>query len=134
MRNAAVMLIIKDGLILSVSRRYDKTKFGLAGGKVEPDETPRAAAIREAYEETGVRVSDCIFLYYRDAPRDRPEGEDFHAYCYLATEWTGTPQSSEEGEVAWLTEAELTGDKGAFPDYNRDTINAYKNLNKGILK
>ncbi len=126
MRNAAVMLIIKDGLILGVSRRYDKTKWGLPGGKQEPDETPKEAACRECFEETGVKVSDCIFLYYRDEPRDRPEGEDFHAYCYFATEWSGTPQSFEEGEVAWLTEADLTGDRGAFPDYNRETIKVYR--------
>jgi 8-oxo-dGTP diphosphatase len=126
MRNAAVMLIIKDGLILAVSRRYDKTKFGLPGGKQEPDETTEAAAIRETLEETGVTVSKCEFIYLRDEPKDRPEGEDFHAYCYYATEWSGEPHDSEEGVVKWLTEQEITSDKGPFGDYNKRTLNVFK--------
>ncbi len=126
MRNAAVMLIIKDGLILAVSRRYDKTKFGLPGGKVEPDETTEAAAIRETFEETGVQVTKCEFIFLRDEPKDRPEGEDFHAYCYYATEWSGDPHDSEEGVVKWLTEQQITSDTGPFGDYNRRTLNVFK--------
>jgi len=126
MRTAAVMLVIKDGLILGVSRRYDKTKFGLPGGKADPDETPREAAKRETFEETGIRVGECQFLLCRSEPKDRPEGEDFYTYCFFAVDWTGTAHNSEEGEVAWLTEAELTGPNGAFADYNRETIKVYR--------
>jgi len=126
MRNAAVMLIIKDGLILSVSRRNDKNKWGLPGGKQEADETPEQAAIRETFEETGVKVSKCEFIFLRDEPRVSPEGEDFHAYCFYATEWEGIPQNSEEGEVTWLWEYDLIHDKGAFPDYNRRTLEVFK--------
>lgn len=126
MRNAAVMLVIKDGLILSVSRRYDKTKFGLPGGKTEPDETPKEAAIRETFEETGVRVTDCTWLYVRVEPKEKSDGEDFYTHCFFACDWSGTAHNSEEGEVAWLTEAELTGDNGAFADYNRETIKVYR--------
>lgn len=133
MRNAAVMLIIKGGKILAVSRRYDKTKFGLPGGKCEPNETPGMAAIRETYEETGIKVSDCIHIFTRDEPKDRPEGEDFHTYCYYAVTWEGEPHNSEEGEVTWLTEAELCGDKGAFADYNTRTLITFRTLYPEVL-
>lgn len=132
MRNAAVMLIIKDGKILAISRRYDKTKFGLPGGKCEPDETPEQAAIRECEEETGVKVSKCTFIYRRDEPRDRPEGEDFHCYCFYAEEWSGEPQTSEEGEVAWLDHIELCGEKAAFAEYNTRTLITFKTLYPNI--
>lgn len=33
MKTAAAILIIKDGLILAISRRRDHTKFELIGGK-----------------------------------------------------------------------------------------------------
>lgn len=126
MRNAAVMLIIKDGRILAVSRRYDKTKFGLPGGKVEPNETPDQAAVRETLEETGVKVTKCEFIFLRDEPRDKPEGEDFHAYCYYATEWEGEPHDSEEGVVQWLTEQQVTSDTSPFGEYNTRTLAVFK--------
>lgn len=126
MRNAAVMLIVKDGRILAISRRHDKTKFGLPGGKCEEGETPDVAAVRECLEETGIKVTKCDYIFRRDEPKDRPEGEDFHCYCFYATEWFGEPNDSEEGVVKWLTEHELTVDKGAFADYNRRTLAVFK--------
>lgn len=133
MRNAAVMLVVKDGKILSVSRRNDTTKFGLPGGKVEENETPAEAAIRETWEETGVKVSECEFIFLRDEPRHAPEGEDFHAYCYYALKWEGEPRDSEEGTVTWLTEEDLIGDKGAFADYNNRTLIVFRTLFPGVL-
>lgn len=132
MREAAVMLIIKDGLILGISRRHDPSKFGLPGGKVEPYEQPHQAAIRETQEECGIKVSDCVLIFRRDELRDTPEGEDFHAYCYYALQWEGEPISSEEGVVKWLTAAELTGENGAFSDYNIRTLQAFKQLYPNI--
>jgi 8-oxo-dGTP pyrophosphatase MutT (NUDIX family) len=120
------MLIIKNGLILGVSRRYDHSKFGLPGGKREPGETLTEAAIRETFEETGIQVKNCEHFFTRDEPRDRPEGEDFHAYCFYALDWTGEPHNSEEGIVRWLSERELTGDMGAFADYNTRTLAAFR--------
>jgi ADP-ribose pyrophosphatase YjhB (NUDIX family) len=128
MRTAAVMLIIKDGLILAVSRRYDKTKFGLPGGKVEPNEVPPAAAIRETKEETGIQVAKVTHIFTREELRDRPEGEDFYTYCYYANEWSGIPSDSEEGLVRWLTTQELTSSMGAFADYNRLTLLKFRKL------
>jgi 8-oxo-dGTP diphosphatase len=126
MKTAAVMLIVKDGLILGVSRRYDKTKFGLPGGKVEDGEMPSYAAIRETKEETNVDVWSCSDLYRREEPPDRPDGQAFYTYCYYANAWSGEPTNSEEGEVKWLTAADLTSTMGAFPEYNRKTIDAFK--------
>src|SRR5665213_1220437 len=97
MREAAVMLVIKDGLILSISRRYDKTKFGLPGGKREENETIEAAACRETSEETNIQVTKCTHFFTREEPRDCPEGEDFVCYCYYADEWSGEATNSEEG-------------------------------------
>ena len=133
-RKAGVMLIIKDGLILGISRRNDKTKWGVPGGKVDAGETSQQAAIRETKEETGIIVNDCILIYERVEPADGPNGIDFHAYCYYATDWEGTPSTSEEGEVEWLTVRKLTHhDSAAFAEYNTKTLDVFKTMFPDIL-
>ena len=128
-REAGVMLIIKDGLILGISRRNDKTKFGLPGGKAELGEAPMQAAIRETKEETGVIVKDCVLIYKRVEPAHGPGGYDFYSYCYYATDWYGEPSSSEEGKVKWLSERELTHvDSAAFKEYNTNTLKVFKTM------
>ena len=128
MKQAAVNLIIKDGLILAISRRHDKTKYGLPGGKVSPDETPEQAAKREAWEETGIQIKECIFIFKRVELGDGANQVDFESYTYYATDWSGEPHDSEEGNVRWLTSVELTDTKAAFGDYNRNMLNQFKQL------
>lgn len=127
MREAVVMLIEKDGLVLGVSRRYDCTKFGLIGGKKDDNETLKEAAIRETFEECNITVHDCEYFYDRISLKDNPSGEDFICYCYYASSWSGEPKSLEEGLVKWLTTKELSsGDSAAFADYNRKTFDVFK--------
>jgi len=129
MREAAVMLIVnKDGLLLGVSRRHDSTKFGLPGGKLEAHETPAEAGIRETVEETGIKVKSCVEIYKRVEPKGSPDGFDFHTTCFYATEWEGTPTDSDEGKVMWLKSEDLTGDTGAFAEYNRNTLEIFKRM------
>ena len=122
------MLIIKDGLILAISRRNDKTKFGLLGGKVEAHEAPEEAAIRETFEEAGITVKSCVQIYQRVELGDGPDGVDFHSTTFYATSWEGEPTGSEEGEVKWLTVAELTTTKAAFGDYNTNMLIKFKQM------
>jgi mutator protein MutT len=50
-----------DGKILIVHRREDISQggtWGLPAGRVEPGESEKTAAIREVFEETGLKVND----------------------------------------------------------------------------
>ena len=133
MKQAAVMLIINPkGLVLSVSRRYDKTKFGLPGGKVDPGEEPWQAAVRETMEETSIITRDPKLIFERVEPPGTPDGKPFYTYAYYAPDWIGNPKNSEEGIVEWLTVADLIGTSGAFPEYNKLTFNAFKKLYPNI--
>jgi 8-oxo-dGTP diphosphatase len=64
----AIAVVERDGRYL-VGRRSAHLPLGglweFPGGKVEADETPRAAATRECQEETGLRVraSHCLLVH-----------------------------------------------------------------------
>lgn len=128
MKEAVVALIIRDGLILSISRRHNKNIFGLIGGKVDEGETHEQALFREAKEETGILIKQVVQIYQRVEKSDRPDGVDFYSTTYYAMEWEGEPVNSEEGEVKWLTAEELTSTKAAFGDYNRQMLNQFKEM------
>lgn len=133
MRKAAVMLVVKDGLILGVSRINDSTKWGLAGGKVEEGESTQEAAIRETFEETGIRVNACSFLFERIEPSKTIDGVSFNTYCFYADDWSGEIFPSEEGDVKWLTPGKLMKlESGAFPEYNLIAINILRKLYPSI--
>jgi ADP-ribose pyrophosphatase YjhB (NUDIX family) len=133
MKKAGVMLIIKDGLILSVSRRYNKNIFGLPGGKFNPDppdndKDAKDTAIRETREETSINVKEASFIYERIELGGGPNPVDYSSRCYYAEDWEGTPQDSDEGDVKWLTAEELTSTKAAFGDYNRKMLDIFKKM------
>ena len=131
MKEAGVMLVIKDGLVLGITRRTDRTKYGFPGGKLDPssgDKDVMDAAIRETLEETGLVVNSCVKIYQRVELGDGPTGVDFHSTCFYATDWSGEPRDSEEGSVAWLTTEEVTISKAAFGDYNRKSLDVFKTM------
>lgn len=79
------------------------------GGKVEPGEAPVAAASRELWEETGLRVpptdlcaaGELLFRF-----PSRPAWSQL-VHVFLASDWTGAPQDGREMEPAWYAVDEL---------------------------
>lgn len=66
---ANILVICKGRLLLE--RRWDCERWGLPGGGVKRGEAPRQCAVREMYEETGLRVAkqELIPLKFYDEPR-----------------------------------------------------------------
>jgi ADP-ribose pyrophosphatase YjhB (NUDIX family) len=102
---AAVVCTDAEDRVLCV---YDAFKhhWTIPGGVVDAGEDPRGGAVREAYEESGVRVRagdlagvfnaaapDRLLLVYAATPVD-PDAE--------STRSPRTRQPNEVGEVAWL--------------------------------
>ncbi len=74
------------------------------GGKVEPEEVPENALVREIGEELGIRLNACdlrpaTFAQERGAERRRP----IVILLYTVRAWTGEPRALEGGEVGWFT-------------------------------
>ncbi|GAB4077532.1 NUDIX hydrolase [Nostocoides australiense] len=86
-----------DGHILLAERAgiYGDGLLNIPGGKLEAHEDVRAAAVREAWEETGVFVNPddarCVaVIHHRN-----PYGESRVGFFFATTRWTGEPVNAE---------------------------------------
>lgn len=112
----AADLIIQypDGKIILIKRKNDPYQgfWALPGGMVEEDETVEEAAVREAKEETGVRIElKRLVGVYSDPDRD-PRGRVV-SVTYLAKSVSGDPQAADDAAELTLTE-DFFGMKLAF--------------------
>jgi NAD+ diphosphatase len=61
----AVIVLITDGddrILLGSNALWENNRYSLLAGFVEPGESLEAAVIREMYEESGLRVSEPVYL------------------------------------------------------------------------
>ena len=110
----AVVVVGDDGSILVTARHNDFSNFGLPGGKIEPGETARNAAIRECFEETGIQVRSLIPVYARRATTH---------YCvtYLVVELAPENQlkaGHKECTPLWINSASLFMESCHYRQYN----------------
>lgn len=111
---SVVSLLMRDGLVCAVSRRHKPDDLGLPGGKINDDEAPYTAMVRETYEETGVTVTNAIMVFERV---DETDGNT--AWCYLGQSWIGEPSQQESGIfVSWVPLARLLDERCTFRAYN----------------
>ncbi len=106
---AAAALIDADGRVLLAQRPEGKSLAGLwefPGGKVEPDESPEAALIRELDEELGVETHESCLAPLTFASHAY---EDFHLLMplFAIRRWQGTPHPREGQKLAWARPRDL---------------------------
>jgi 8-oxo-dGTP diphosphatase len=117
---ASAVLIDADGRLLIQQRPSGKPFAGLwefPGGKVEADETPEVALIRELKEELGIDVEAACLAPATFASELQP-GSTRHMILllYVCRKWRGTPQSLEGGTLRWVRVQELYGLEMPAPD------------------
>ena len=101
---AACALIDPDGRVLIAQRAPGKAMAGLwefPGGKVEPEETPEEALIRELREELGIAVTEACLAPFTFASHRYAA---FHLLMplYLCRRWDGFIQQREHAALAWV--------------------------------
>ncbi len=106
---AAAALIDPDGRVLIAQRPEGKSMAGLwefPGGKIEPDETPEAALIRELREELGIGTWESCLAPLSFASHAY---EDFHLLMplFACRKWQGTPHPREHSALRWVRPRDL---------------------------
>ena len=112
---SAAALVDIDGRVLLAQRPDSKAMAGLwefPGGKVEADETPEAALIRELREELGVDTAEsCLapLSFVSHAYDQTAKTAPFHLLMmlYVCRRWQGRPQPLEGGALKWVWPGQL---------------------------
>lgn len=104
--NVVAAVIVREGKVFATQRGYGPWKgwWEFPGGKVEQDETPADALIREIKEELDTLISVEGFL--RQVEWDYP---DFHLSmgCYLCHIQSGSLELREHQSAAWLDASDI---------------------------
>ena len=100
---AAVCFVDESGALLTVRKRSTKT-FMLPGGKLEPSESPHAAAVREAVEELGIsEVGLRLELLGRWTAAAANEADTtVDAHVFVSRDEISPAASSEIEEIRWI--------------------------------
>lgn len=106
----AAALIDGEGRILLQKRAAGRQMAGLwefPGGKVEQDETPEAALVRELDEELGIQADVKALVPAGFASADN-DGRHMLLLLYLCREWKGTPSALDAEALVWVELADMT--------------------------
>ncbi len=108
---ATLLFVVKEGQVLLI---HKKRGLGAGymngpGGRLEPGETPRDAAIREVQEELcitplGVHFSGELFFQFAD-------GFSIHGSVFRADDYEGTPTETPEATPCWTPVDQIPFDR-----------------------
>ena len=106
---SAVVLVDKDGKILITKRPRGKSMAGLwefPGGKIEKNETPEKALIRELYEELDIEIENSCLAPITFASYSYPK---FHLLMplFVCRKWKGIVRSKEGQILKWTKSQDL---------------------------
>jgi 8-oxo-dGTP diphosphatase len=109
----AAALVDSDGRVLLQQRAADRDMAGLwefPGGKVESDELPEAALIRELREELGIETepADLEPACFASARLGR---RHMILLLYLCRVWRGEPRPLDASALDWLRPEEMQPDE-----------------------
>ena len=107
---SSVAMIDTDGRVLLAERPKGKEMAGLwefPGGKVEVNETPEAALVRELFEELGIETWNACLAPLTFASHSY---DDFHLIMLLfaCRKWNGVIKAKEGQTLKWIYPKDLS--------------------------
>lgn len=103
LKRTAVICVLKNGnhfLLLKRLKEPNKDTYTPVGGKLDPYESPYKAALRETYEETGIKVDKMKFCGM--LTESSPTKYNWTNYVYLAEIDFIPPPPCNEGDLEWI--------------------------------
>lgn len=95
-----VVICQNHRILLGLRRNgYGHDTWGLPGGHLEPGESFESAAVREVYEETGLRITQTQVFGVANDPAPPPQAHHVQIGL-LAPEWDGTFELREPDRCA----------------------------------
>jgi 8-oxo-dGTP diphosphatase len=98
---ATLVFVFRGDEVLLINKKtgLGKGKINAPGGKVDPGETPEAAAVRECREELRIEVRD---LEYCGEHRFQfVDGYSIHVWVYRTRSFEGEPVETREAAPLW---------------------------------
>lgn len=103
MKKLATMVVLRHQnafLLLKRKKQPNAGMFVPVGGKLEAHESPRQAALRECFEETGIQLAEVKFCGV--LAETSPVEYNWLCYIYLADIEHVPPPDCDEGELHWI--------------------------------
>lgn len=102
----------KIAFLLRQNTGWMDGKYGLPSGKVEIDEMYKAAAVREAFEEVGIKIKeeDLRFAITQHFHEPKDQANNWVNVIFEVEKWEGEPVNNEtekHGELKWFALSEL---------------------------
>ena len=96
----AAVALVRDGHVLTVRKRGTE-RFMLVGGKLAPGESARDAALRETWEEVGLRIESATLLgEFHSMAANEPD-HTLHSTVFWVESDAEPVASAEIAEVRW---------------------------------
>lgn len=113
-KNCTLLFLVKDDQILLAMKKrgFGSDRYNGIGGKIEPGETVEQALVRECQEE--INVTPTKFHKVAEHDFTQTENDDpwrMYVHAYIATEWKGEPEETEEMAPEWFNISDIPYDR-----------------------
>jgi 8-oxo-dGTP diphosphatase len=112
MKTAVAIIALQGGQVLLVRNAKRNGSCEIPGGALLPSESVFGAAIRELFEETGLRVEPDDLTRF-----DEKDAHGWHVHILRALRWSGELRAGSDASDCWFGPPDLILEGQRSEDY-----------------